>query len=285
MKKKIAVLILASILALSAAACNSNSSGTTSKPESATGTTSSASSVVESKDSSEAESIDVDVKQVLNESFADVIKSGKYYISMTVDNSAAESLSSSTKTPSKITMVIATDTSDADNQKSYVDFGYSVMGMNKMIFADGKQWTLDDTNKAAYYSAVSTTNDTQSSLDTVTGGLIGSAEDIDKNLKYVSDSVENFNGKDCYAVVYEVKSDVSLADGVSMTSSSNETKNTLYFDKETKKLVGIKVNMSGVETKMVVNEITSEIPADLFTIPADYKQTDMSSMMSLASAE
>lgn len=40
MKKKIAVLFLASILALSAAACNSSSSGTTSKVESAGGKTS-----------------------------------------------------------------------------------------------------------------------------------------------------------------------------------------------------------------------------------------------------
>lgn len=47
MKKKIAVLFLASILALSAAACNSSSSGTTSKVESAGGTTSSVSSVNE----------------------------------------------------------------------------------------------------------------------------------------------------------------------------------------------------------------------------------------------
>lgn len=201
-------------------------------------------------------------------------------MNMTVDTSSM-GLSSSSDTPSEITMVMATDIA---NQKMYVDMGYSVMGFQKIVITDGKQWMLDDKNKVAYYTP--TTDDVQKSLDSMTSGLLGSTEDVEKNMKYVSDSVENFNGKDCYAVVYEVKSDVSLADGVSMTSSSGlSTEQTYYFDKETKKLVGIKVNMSGVETKMVVNEITSEIPADLFTIPADYKQTDMSSMMSSASAE
>lgn len=55
MKKKIAVLFLASILALSAAACNSSSSGTTSKVESAGDTTSSVSSVAENGTDSNAE--------------------------------------------------------------------------------------------------------------------------------------------------------------------------------------------------------------------------------------
>lgn len=54
MKKKIAVLFLASILALSAAACNSSSSGTTSKVESAGDTTSSVSSVAENGTDSNA---------------------------------------------------------------------------------------------------------------------------------------------------------------------------------------------------------------------------------------
>ena len=167
---------------------------------------------------------------------------------MTVDTSSM-GLSSSSDTPSEITMVMATDIA---NQKMYVDMGYSVMGFQKIVITDGKQWMLDDKNKVAYYTP--TTDDVQKSLDSMTSGLLGSTEDVEKNMKYVSDSVENFNGKDCYAVVYEVKSDVSLADGVSMTSSSGlSTEQTYYFDKETKKLVGIKVNMSGVETKMVVN--------------------------------
>ena len=173
---------------------------------------------------------------------------------------------------------------DIANQKMYVDLGYSMMGFQKIIVADGKQWMLDDKNKVAYYTP--TTDDVQKSLDSMTSSLLGSTEDIEKNMKYISDSIENFNGKDCYAVVYEAKSEVSLAEGVSMTSSSGlSAEQTYYFDKETNKLVGIKTNAMGANASIVINELTSEVPADIFTIPTDYKQTDMSSMMSAASAE
>lgn len=238
MKKKIAVLFLASILALSAAACNSSSSGTTSKVESAGDTTSSVSSVAENGTDSNAESktesksddkaeskagesksetssANVDVKDLLKKSYIDIVKDGKYYMSMTIAASAKASLDSSSDTPSEITMVVAVDSAD---QKMYVDFGYSMMSFQKIIVADGKQWMLDDKNKVAYYTP--TTDDVQKSLDSMTSSLLGSTEDIEKNMKYISDSIENFNGKDCYAVVYEAKSEVSLAEGVSMTSSS-----------------------------------------------------------------
>lgn len=300
MKKKIAVLFLASILALSAAACNSSSSETTSKVESAGGTTSSVSSVaengtdsnVESKtesksddkaeskadeSKSETSSSNSEVKDLLKKSYIDIVKDGKYYINMTIDTSSM-GLSSSSDTPSEITMAMATDIA---NQKMYIDMGYSMMGFQKIIVADGKQWMLDDTNKIAYYTP--TTDNVQKSLDSMTNGLIGSTEDIEKNMKYISDSIENFNGKDCYAVVYETNSEVSLAEGVSMTSSSElSAEQTYYFDKETNKLVGIKTNAMGANASIVINELTSEVPADIFTIPTDYKQTDMSSMMSAA---
>lgn len=309
MKKKIAVLFLASILALSAAACNSGSSGTTSKVESAGGTTSSVSSVAENSADSKAESktesksesksddkaeskadesksetssSNSEVKDLINKSYFDVMKNGKYYMSMTLDTSSMASSDSSSYTPSEITMVMAANIAD---QKMYIDLGYPMMGFQKIIVADGKQWMLDDTNKIAYYTP--TTDDVQKSLDSMAGNMALGSADMEKNMKYVSDSVENFNGKDCYAVVYEVKSEVSLAEGVSMTSSSGlSTEQTYYFDKETNKLIGIKTNAMGVNTSIVINELTSEIPADLFTIPADYKKSDMSSMMSAtASAE
>lgn len=303
MKKKIAVLFLVSILALSAAACNSSSSETTSKVESAGDTTSSVSSVAENGTDSNAESktesksddkaeskadesksetssSNSEVKDLLKKSYIDIVKDGKYYINMTIDTSSM-GLSSSSDTPSEITMAMATDIA---NQKMYIDMGYSMMGFQKIIVADGKQWMLDDTNKIAYYTP--TTDNVQKSLDSMTNGLIGSTEDIEKNMKYISDSIENFNGKDCYAVVYEAKSEVSLAEGVSMTSSSGlSAEQTYYFDKETNKLVGIKTNAMGANASIVINELTSEVPADIFTIPTDYKQTDMSSMMSAASAE
>lgn len=303
MKKKIAVLFLVSILALSAAACNSSSSETTSKVESAGGTTSSVSSVaengtdsnVESKtesksddkaeskadeSKSETSSSNSEVKDLIKKSYADVVKDGKYYMSMTIDASAMASLDSSSDTPSEVTMVVAVDSAD---QKLYVDLGYSLMGFQKIIVTDGKQWMLDDTNKIAYYTQ--TTDDIQASLDSMTSGILGSTEDIEKNMKYISDSIENFNGKDCYAVVYEAKSEVSLAEGVSMTSSSGlSAEQTYYFDKETNKLVGIKTNALGANASIVINELTSEVPADIFTIPTDYKQTDMSSMMSAAAS-
>lgn len=302
MKKKIAVLFLVSILALSAAACNSSSSETTSKVESAGGTTSSVSSVaengtdsnVESKtesksddkaeskadeSKSETSSSNSEVKDLIKKSYADVVKDGKYYMSMTIDTSSM-GLSSSSDTPSEITMAMATDIA---NQKMYIDMGYSMMGFQKIIVADGKQWMLDDTNKIAYYTP--TTDNVQKSLDSMTNGLLGSTEDIEKNMKYISDSIENFNGKDCYAVVYETNSEVSLAEGVSMTSSSGlSAEQTYYFDKETNKLVGIKTNAMGANASIVINELTSEVPADIFTIPTDYKQTDMSSMMSAAAS-
>ena len=303
MKKKIAVLFLVSILALSAAACNSSSSETTSKVESAGGTTSSVSSVaengtdsnVESKtesksddkaeskadeSKSETSSSNSEVKDLIKKSYADVVKDGKYYMSMTIDASAMASLDSSSDTPSEVTMVVAVDSAD---QKLYVDLGYSLMGFQKIIVTDGKQWMLDDTNKIAYYTQ--TTDDIQASLDSMTSGILGSTEDIEKNMKYISDSIENFNGKDCYAVVYETNSEVSLAEGVSMTSSSGlSAEQTYYFDKETNKLVGIKTNALGANASIVINELTSEVPADIFTIPTDYKQTDMSSMMSAAAS-
>ena len=302
MKKKIAVLFLSSILALSAAACNSRSSGTTSKVESAGGTTSSVSSVNENGSDSKAESkiesksddkteskadesksetssSNSEVKDLLKKNYIDIVKDGKYYMNMTIDTSSM-GLSSSSDTPSEITMEMATDIA---NQKMYVDLGYSMMGFQKIIVADGKQWMLDDKNIVAYYTP--TTDDVQKSLDSMTSSLLGSTEDIEKNMKYISDSVENFNGKDCYAVVYEAKSEVSLAEGVSMTSSSGfSAEQTYYFDKETNKLVGIKTNAMGANASIVINEFTSEVPADIFTIPTDYKQTDMSSMMSAAAS-
>lgn len=302
MKKKIAVLFLVSILALSAAACNSSSSETTSKVESAGGTTSSVSSVAENGTDSNAESktesksddkaeskadesksetssSNSEVKDLLKKSYIDIVKDGKYYINMTIDTSSM-GLSSSSDTPSEITMAMATDIA---NQKMYIDMGYSMMGFQKIIVADGKQWMLDDTNKIAYYTP--TTDNVQKSLDSMTNGLLGSTEDIEKNMKYISDSIENFNGKDCYAVVYETNSEVSLAEGVSMTSSSGlSAEQTYYFDKETNKLVGIKTNAMGANASIVINELTSEVPADIFTIPTDYKQTDMSSMMSAAAS-
>lgn len=119
MKKKIAVLFLASILALSAAACNSGSSGTASNVESAGNSTSSTSSVAENGTDSKAESktddkaeskadesksetssANVDVKDLIKKSYADVVKDGKYYMSMTIDASAMASLGSSSDTPS-----------------------------------------------------------------------------------------------------------------------------------------------------------------------------------------
>lgn len=308
MKKKIAVLFLASILVLSAAACNSSSSGTTSKVESAGGTTSSASSVAESSVDSKAESktesqsddkdeskadesksetssSNPEAKNLLKKNYFDIVKDGKYYMSMTMDASTLSSLESSSEsssdTPSEITMIMAIDT---DNQKMYVDLGYPMMGFQKIIVADGKQWVLDDTNKAAYYTK--TTEDVQKSFDSISSNMVlGSSGDIEKNMKYVSDSVENFNGKDCYAVVYEVKNEASLGEGVSMSSSSGlSTEQTYYFDKDTNKLVGVKTNVMGVNASVIINELTTEIPADLFTVPAGYKQSDMSSMMSAAAS-
>lgn len=296
MKKKIAVIFLASILALSAAACNSASSGAESKVESAAGgSTSSATSVTESGteskteskseseteskadelESSKASSLNTDAKNLIQSGYIDIVKDGKYYMNMSVDMSSMTT-STSSDTPSNVTMVIATDTA---NQKLYVDLGYSLMGFQKIIVADGKQWLLDDTNKVAYYT--DTTDDVQESLDSMTSSMLGSTEDIENNMKYVSDSVESFNGKDCYAVVYEVENEVSLGEGVSISSSSGlNTEQTYYFDKTTKELSGIKTNAMGIETTVVINEFTAEIPADLFTIPSDYTKTDMSAMMS-----
>lgn len=155
------------------------------------------------------------------------------------------------------------------------------MGFQKIIITDGKQWMLEDTSKTAYFTE--TSDDIKSTLDNMTSGLIGSTE----NINYVSDSIENFNGKECYAVVYNVKGTVSLAEGVSVSGDTNEvsTEQTYYFDKATQKLVGMKVKMSSNETTLVVNELTASIPDNLFTIPSDYKKSDISSMMSSASAQ
>lgn len=285
MKKKIAVLFLASVLALSAAACNGGSSTT----ESAAGSTSSVASVDEGTTESTAESTteskddtstasestgDVNVKDLLQNNYIDVVKDGKFYMKLTMDTASLTGGTETSGVPETITMVIAADT---PNKQVYVDMGYSMMGFQKVIITEDKQWMLDDTNKIAYY--MTTTSDVQSSLESMTSGVIGSTD----NITYVSDSVETFNNKECYAVVYNVAAEVSLAEGVSLTSSSGlETEQTYYFDKSTNALAGIKVKSGSVESSMIVDELTAELPADIFTIPSDYTQTDMSSMMSSA---
>lgn len=273
MKKKIAVLFLASILALSAAAC-------TTKESTETGSTSSVASSTESKTESKADTStastksDVDVKSLLQKSYIDIVKDGKYYMELSVDTSSLTT-SETSDMPKELKMVIG---ADSKNQKMYIDMGYPIRGFQKIVITDGKQWMLDDTSKTAYFTE--TSDDIKMTLDNMTSGLMGSTE----NINYVSDSVENFNGKECYAVVYNVKSTVSLAEGVSM-SGDTSTEQTYYFDKETQKLVGMKVKMSSNETAIVVNELTATIPDNLFAIPSDYKKSDISSMMSSATAQ
>lgn len=286
MKKKLAVLFLASVLALSAAACNSGSSNTESKVESVAGTSSTASvteskadeSVTESKgDESTASSTEsnVDAEELIQKNFLDIVKDGKYYMQMTMDTSSLTSGVETSEIPDSLTMTLA---ADIENKRIYVDMGYSVMGFQKIMIAEGKQWMFDDTNKVAYYTA--TTEDVQKSLDSMTGSVLGSTD----NMTYVSDSVETFNGKECYAVVYNVASDISVAEGASLASSSGlETEQTYYFDKSTNALVGIKVKNGSVESSMVIDTLTNDIPADTFTVPADYTKTDLSSMMDTTS--
>lgn len=275
MKKKIAVLFLASILALSAAACTTKES-----TETETGSTSSVASSTESKTESKADTStastksDVDVKSLLQKSYIDIVKDGKYYMELSVDTSSLTT-SETSDMPKELKMVIG---ADSKNQKMYIDMGYPIRGFQKIVITDGKQWMLDDTSKTAYFTE--TSDDIKMTLDNMTSGLMGSTE----NINYVSDSVENFNGKECYAVVYNVKSTVSLAEGVSM-SGDTSTEQTYYFDKETQKLVGMKVKMSSNETAIVVNELTATIPDNLFAIPSDYKKSDISSMMSSATAQ
>lgn len=275
MKKKIAVLFLASILALSAAACTTKES-----TETETGSTSSVASSTESKTESKADTStastksDVDVKSLLQKSYIDIVKDGKYYMELSVDTSSLTT-SETSNMPKELKMVIG---ADSKNQKMYIDMGYPIMGFQKIVITDGKQWMLDDTSKTAYFTE--TSDDIKTTLDNMTSGLMGSTE----NINYVSDSIENFNGKECYAVVYNVKSTVSLAEGVSM-SGDTSTEQTYYFDKETQKLVGMKVKMSSNETAIVVNELTATIPDNLFAIPSDYKKSDISSMMSSATAQ
>lgn len=298
MKKKITVLFLASILALSAAACNSASSepnSRTTSTESVASTTSVASATesntestapTESKtptesntttessnvESSKSTGSDVDVKNLFNTSYIDIVKDGKFYMEMTMDASALTQGSEASGAPKEITMIMACD---AKNQQMYMDMGFELMGFQKMMISDGKQYIIDDTNKTAYY--METTSDVQSTMEDMSSGITGETEDI----TYVSDSIETFNGKECYAVVYKVDTDKKLAEGVSLVSSSGtETEQTYYFDKSTKAIVGIKVKMGTVESTIIIDELTKELPADIFTVPTGYTQTDMSSMMS-----
>lgn len=292
MKKKITVLFLASILALSAAACNSGSSESSSRTAStvrtesiaSTASTSSVASTAESDtestdpaESSEVESSksidsDVDVKNLFQTSYADIIKDGKFYMKMIMDTSALTQGSEVSGTPEEITMIMACD---AENQQMYMDMGFALMGFQKMMISDGKQYIIDDKNKTAYY--MEATSDVQSAMESMSSGITGETEDI----TYVSDSIETFNGKECYAVVYKVDTDRNLAEGVSVISSSGtETEQTYYFDKSTKAIVGIKVKMGTVESTVIIDELTKELPADIFTVPAGYTQEDMSSMMS-----
>ena len=263
MKKKIAVLFLASILALSAAACNSSSSGTTSKVESAGGTTSSVSSVNENGSDSKAESkiesksddkteskadesksetssSNSEVKDLLKKNYIDIVKDGKYYMNMTIDTSSM-GLSSSSDTPSEITMEMATDIA---NQKMYVDLGYSMMGFQKIIVADGKQWMLDDKNKVAYYTP--TTDDVQKSLDSMTSSLLGSTEDIEKNMKFYAKDTSN-----------KIKAvfDARMKDGKRCSGSIPYGYNRLPSDKQT----------------LVVDPVASEVVKRIFLLANEGK--------------
>ena len=291
MKKKIAVLILASMLAFSAAACNSGSSGAestapTQSVAESKGDESTASQTPSTAESKDDESKDdestasstgsnVDAKKIMQENFLDIVEGGKYYMQMTMDTSSLQTTSTTSEVPDSITMTLA---ADIGNKRMYVDMGYEVMGFQKVMISDGKQWMFDDKNKIAYYTA--TTDDVQESLDSMTGSMMGASD----NMTYVSDSVETFDGKECYAVVYNVASEASVAEGVSMTNPSNlESEQTYYFDKSTNALVGIKVKSGSVESSMVINSLTNEIPADMFTVPDGYTKTDLSSMMDKAS--
>lgn len=292
MKKRLAVLFLSVVLAVSVTACNSGSSeaseSTPSKQTSSVASVSEStkpeSSKEESSAASETPASNIDAKELFQKKFIDVMKDGKYYMKMTVDTSSLGGTSSKASSetsgvPESITMTVA---ADVKNKKIYMDFGMSMMGFDKIIVADGKQWMLSDDKKTAYYTQ--TTEDVESQLESMSSNLFaGSAVKTD-DMEYVSDSEEEFNGKKCIAVVYKVPADINTASGVSLASTSGlDTEQTYYFDKETQDLVGIKVNVGTTESTMVIDEFTSELSSGLFDIPSDYTKTDISKMMNSTS--
>lgn len=282
MKKRFAVLFLAAVLALSAAACNSGTSETPeSTPSKAASVSSSdnenskveesdADSKEESSQSSETPASNIDAKDLIQKKFIDPMKDGTFYVKMTMDTSSLGGSTETSEVPESITMTVA---ADIQNKKMYVDYGMPIMGFNKIIIADGKQWMVSDDSKTAYYQ--DTTDDINSQLDS----MMSTAFKID-GIKYISDSEEEFNGKSCIAVVYSVPANINTASGVSLESTSGlDTEQTYYFDKTTQDVVGIKVETGATDSTIVIDEFSSTLPSGLFDIPSDYTKTDISKMM------
>ncbi len=210
---------------------------------------------------------DTDAKKLTEKSFINMVKDGTYYLKMTVDLSSlgVNSTDTDEDIPESITMTTAMD---AKNQRIYMDFGYSLGGFNKIIIANGKQWMISDENKIAYYMTTTTAVDSQ--LESITG----SAFETD-NLKYLSADEKEFNGKPSIAVVYNVPSNINATSDLSASTSGFDTEQTYYFDKETEALVGIKVDAGSTSQTIVIDELKSTIPSDLFDIPSDYTQQSL----------
>ena len=136
-------------------------------------------------------------------------------------------------------------------------------GFNKIIIANGKQWMISDENKIAYYMTTTTAVDSQ--LESITG----SAFETD-NLKYLSADEKEFNGKPSIAVVYNVPSNINATSDLSASTSGFDTEQTYYFDKETEA-----VFVGSTSQTIVIDELKSTIPSDLFDIPSDYTQQSL----------
>jgi hypothetical protein len=216
--KKIMTILYATIFAAGIlAGCSGNTTNNTANTTDSNGT-----SQTETK------------SDLLSASYADIMKSGKYFMHYTTDTTVeGKTIKSETE--------MATDGSNI-LMKTAAD------GINThMIIKDKTLYVLNDTEKTYYKMTITGTG----------SGTTSSAKDekIDTSgITYVGKGKAEINGK--MMDYEEYKTD----------------KGTIRYYFDNKKLYAIVIKSDDMETTMVIVELSNKVSADMFEIPTGYTE-------------
>lgn len=183
-------------------------------------------------------------KKLLSNSYADIMKSGKFlirYKTTIVDESG--------KTDAEITTAV--------NGKNVAAIIKTNGLTTHTIFKDNVLYFLDDANKT--YSKMNAGQNGQSSK---TGNF-----DDTEGLRYIGSGTSSVSGRTLPYEEYSANNDI-----------------TLRFFMDGKKLYAITSKSENSQTEMVVLELIGNIPAGMISIPADYKESTAMTIPSNISA-
>jgi hypothetical protein len=216
--KKIMTILYATIFAAGIlAGCSGNTTNNTTNTTDSSGT-----SQTETK------------SDLLSSSYADIMKSGKYFMHYTTDTTVeGKTVKSETEMAVDGSSILMKTTADEIN--------------THMIIKDKTLYVLNDTEKTYYKMTISDTG----------SGTTSSAKDekIDTSgITYVGKGKAELNGKEMDYEEYK---------------TDNGTIR-YYFDN--KKLYAVVIKSDDMETTMVIVELSNKVTADMFEIPTGYTE-------------